>query len=322
MRTRFLILRAAAVALPLVSFGLLLAQRSVAQTCNHDCPAGARDAHGCCPAAVVHVTPTVTARPVTTTTTVTTSVTCPAGFVRIPGATFMMGAPDTEGDPDEHPQHAVTVGTFCMGRLEVTVNQYQACVTAGMCLATKNESQCNGTHTDMPTHPINCISFPQALAYCNWAGGRLPTEEEWEYAARGTDGRRYPWGNTPPNATLLNACGDECVAQAAASDAKVALYSGNDGWVGTAPVGSYPRGASPFGLLDMAGNVYEWTSSPYCTYPAHTCTSNYRMYRGGGFYSSGPAAGTTKYVGAVTSSTRNGNNATEQSSVVGIRCAK
>jgi formylglycine-generating enzyme required for sulfatase activity len=325
MRAKLFLLRAAAVVLPLVSLGsLLVTHSSVAQTCNHDCPVGARDAHGCCPATVtIHAVPTLTATARPPVTVATNTVTCPSGYVRIPGATYMMGAPDTEGDPDEHPQHAVTVATFCMARLEVTVAQYQSCVTAGMCIATKNESQCNGTHTDtMGTHPINCISFPRALAYCNWAGGRLPTEEEWEYASRGTDGRRYPWGNAAPSAQLLNACGDECVAQAAASDAKVALYSGNDGWVGTAPVGSYPRGASPFGLLDMAGNVYEWTSSPYCTYPVHNCTSNYRMYRGGGFYSSGPAAGTTKYIGAVTSSTRNGNNATEESSVVGIRCAK
>jgi formylglycine-generating enzyme required for sulfatase activity len=318
MRTKVFVLRVAFLALPLVSLGVvLLTQSSIAQTCNHDCPAGARDAHGCCPA-VVHVVPTATAVVRTTATTTTPVTSCPAGFVHIAGGTFMMGSPPTEGAADEHPQHSVTVGSFCMSRLEVTVAQYQSCVTAGMCIATKNDTTCNATYPDRNTHPINCISFPRALAYCNWTNGRLPTEEEWEFAARGTDGRRYPWGNSPPTAQLLNACGDECVtaaANAATPDTKIALYSGNDGWVGTAPVGSYPRGASPFGLLDMAGNVYEWTSSPYCNYPAHTCTSNYRMYRGGGYYSS-------QGVGAVTTSTRNGNNATEESSAVGIRCAK
>jgi formylglycine-generating enzyme required for sulfatase activity len=288
----------------------LAVTRSDAQTCNHDCPATVRDAHGCCPA-VTRVVPTVT-RPIVTATP-TSPATCPAGYTRIPGATFLMGAPAGEGDADEHPQHAVAVGTFCMERLEVTVTQYQACVTAGMCIAVKSDTSCNSNKADRGNHPVNCVSYPMALSYCNWAGGRLPTEAEWEYAARGTDGRRYAWGNSAPNPQLMNGCGDECVAYAArVPETKTALFSGNDGFEETAPVGSYPRGASPFGLLDMTGNVYEWTASPYCTYPQHECTSNYRMYRGGGWYSSG----------GVSVTTRNGNNATETSVVVGIRCAK
>jgi len=315
MVSRSLVLRCLAVALPLGAAALLANERSIAQTCTHDCPVAARDAHGCCPA-VRPPPPTTTVRPPPTTTIArptTTAASCPAGFVFIPGGTFMMGAPSTEGDADEHPQHAVTVAPFCMSKLEVTVSQYQACVTAGMCIATKTESRCNASDASRTNHPINCINFSMALAYCNWTSGRLPTEEEWEYAARGTDGRRYPWGNSAPSPQLLNACGDECVTYASGiGETKTALFSGSDGYTETSPVGSYPRGASPFGVLDMAGNVYEWTSSPYCTYPTHNCQSNYRMYRGGGWYSSG----------GVTVTTRNGNNANDARVVVGIRCAK
>lgn len=225
-----------------------------------------------------------------------------------------MGSPPTDGDADEHPQHTVTVTGFCMERLEVTEAEYEACVSAGSCTPSATEAMCNSQSPNRGSHPVNCVDWNQAVAYCNYIGARLPTEEEWEYAARGTDGRKYPWGNQPPNATLLNACGDECVAYAHTvhNETKIAMYSGNDGFTETAPVGSYPRGASPFGILDMAGNVYEWTSSPYCTYPQHACSSPYRMYRGGGWYTEKTAA----------AATRNGDLTGDHKVVVGMRCAK
>jgi formylglycine-generating enzyme required for sulfatase activity len=240
---------------------------------------------------------------------------CPPGFVRVPSGTFMMGSPMSDGDADEHPQHALTLPGFCMQRLEVTVAEYEACINAGNCTPTGTESQCNSQHVNRANHPINCVDWNQAMTYCNYIGARLPTEPEWEYAARGSDGRKYPWGNQPPNAHLLNACGDECVSYAASlptPEVKHAMYAGSDGYPETSPVGSYPRGASPFGVLDIAGNVYEWTSSPYCTYPQHQCPSQYRMYRGAGWY--------TEKTAAVA--TRNGNLITDRSVVVGIRCAK
>ena len=244
------------------------------------------------------------------------SLLCPPGFVRVPSGTFTMGSPPTEGDADEHPAHTLTLPGFCMQRLEVTVAEYEACIAAGACTPTGTDTQCNMQPQNRPTrsnHPINCVDFSQASTYCSYIGARLPTEPEWEYAARGTDGRKYPWGNAAPSPQLLNACGDECVTYASGiGETKTALFSGSDGYTETSPVGSYPRGASPFGVLDMAGNVYEWTSSPYCTYPTHNCQSNYRMYRGGGWYSSG----------GVTVTTRNGNNANDARVVVGIRCAK
>jgi formylglycine-generating enzyme required for sulfatase activity len=239
---------------------------------------------------------------------------CPAGFLYVPSGTFTMGSPPGEGDPDEHPAHTLTLPGFCMERLEVTVADYQRCVAAGACTASGTEQSCNASVPGRARHPINCVDWNQATAYCRFAGARLPSEEEWEYAARGSDGRKYPWGNKPPNRHLLDACDEECVRYAAGvhHETKVAMYPGSDGYAETAPVGSYPYGASPFGILDMAGNVYEWTSSPYCNYPRHACASRYRVYRGGGWY--------TEKTAAVA--TRNGNLTTDRSVVVGIRCAK
>jgi len=239
---------------------------------------------------------------------------CPTGFTYIPSGSFNIGSPDTEGDADEHPRHMVSVSGFCMQRLEVTAVEYQACINASFCTASGTDAMCNTTRlATHGNHPVNCVDWTQAMTYCNYINGRLPTELEWEYAARGSDGRKYPWGNTAPTPRRLNACGDECVdyAKRVHNETKNAMYAGSDGYEETAPVGSFPAGASPFGLLDMAGNVYEWTSSPYCMYPQHTCSSQYRMYRGGGWYTDKTAA----------VATRNGNLITERSVVVGIRCA-
>ena len=239
---------------------------------------------------------------------------CPAGYLRVPSGTFTMGSPPGEGDPDEHPAHSVTLAGFCMQRTEVTVADYEACVSSGACTSTGTDPTCNANKAGRARHPINCVDWNQATAYCAHVGARLPTEPEWEYAARGPDARKYPWGNSKPTVHLLNACGDECVRYASRvhHEVKHAMYPGDDGFEETAPVGSFPFGASPFGILDMAGNVYEWTSSPYCTYPAHSCSSAYRMYRGGAWY--------TEKTASVA--TRNGNLPTDKSVVVGFRCAK
>jgi formylglycine-generating enzyme required for sulfatase activity len=233
---------------------------------------------------------------------------CSEDMVLVPAGSFQMGSPDGAGDADEHPQHDVTLSAYCIDRTEVTVAAYGACVAAGACRApprtvhwsayspedVKRYSRwCNPS--DRPDHPINCVEWELATAYCTWRGRRLPTEAEWEYAARGDDGRVYPWGNDAPSPQRLDLCGSECAAMAKRDlqeDWK-ATY-GDDGWETTAPVGSYPEGASRFGVLDMAGNVWEWTSDWYGPYapaaqtnPQGATTGTSRVSRGGGWASRG-----------------------------------
>ncbi|HEY0478957.1 MAG TPA: formylglycine-generating enzyme family protein [Kofleriaceae bacterium] len=199
---------------------------------------------------------------------------CGDGMVRVPGGTFAMGSPDGIGDDDEHPRHQVTVSAFCIDRTEVTVKAYEACVAAKRCTAPHREISPYCNHPDRGDHPVNCVDWSQAVVYCRSLGKRLPTEAEWEYAARGSDGRLYPWGNAPPSATRLNACGRECVAwgKRVLGREWPPMYDADDGWVTTAPVGSFPTGASPFGALDMAGNVWEWTADWRGSYPGSAAT--------------------------------------------------
>jgi formylglycine-generating enzyme required for sulfatase activity len=229
-------------------------------------------------------------------------------MVHVPAGTFQMGSPAGVGVFDEHPQHAVTLSGYCIDKTEVTVKAYGECVTAKGCMAPrltvkmpipvgmeeekKLNRYCNGV--DRGDHPMNCVDWAEAAAYCQWAGKRLPTEAEWEYAARHDpktgENREYPWGNEKPNEKRLNACGLECTAMVA-RDLQAnwtAMYKASDGWGSTAPVGSYPAGASPVGALDMAGNVYEWTSDWYGAYtesvppnPQGPKTGDRRVVRGG-----------------------------------------
>lgn len=166
----------------------------------------------------------------------------PEGMVYVPGGTFMMGMPAsiTQGAP---PQQQ-TIGSFFLDRLEVTTGAYLACVKAGSCEPPAQKPGCNGSaKKPKVAHPINCLTKQQAEGYCAQQGKRLPTQAEWEFAARGTDGRIYPWGDDLPSEQL-------CWQGRKGAETEM-----------TCPVGSYPQGASPFGALDMAGNVAEWTST-------------------------------------------------------------
>jgi formylglycine-generating enzyme required for sulfatase activity len=176
-------------------------------------------------------------------------------------------------------------------RTEVTNAQYDRCVRAGVCTAPSNSVWRDVRFAD---HPVTDVSWDQASVYAQWVGGSLPTEAQWEKAARGTDLRAYPWGDQEPTVSLLN-------------------FEGS-GIGGTSAVGSYPIGASPYGALDMAGNVWEWVADWYdgsyysvspVENPQGPATGSYRVLRGGSWYGSAsscappsgtaatPASGTT-----------------------------
>ncbi|OQC42765.1 MAG: Serine/threonine-protein kinase pkn1 [Deltaproteobacteria bacterium ADurb.Bin058] len=158
-----------------------------------------------------------------------------------------MGSND--GYSDEKPVHGVTVATFEMTRTEVTVDQYKACVDAGSCSAPDTGIYCNWDKSDRGSHPINCVDWDQAQAFASWTGGRLPSEAEWEYAARsGGYDWKYPWGDEQ------------------ATCERAVMYDGSDTGCGrdsTWPVCSKPSGNTTHGLCDMAGNVYEWVQDWY-----------------------------------------------------------
>jgi formylglycine-generating enzyme required for sulfatase activity len=213
-------------------------------------------------------------------------------MIEIPGGTFAMGSDASDANENERPVHTVKLAGFRLDKTEVTVEEYGACVRKGKCSEPEAYRQergnfrtfCNWRHPEgRGNHPINCVDFQQAASFCAWAGKRLPTEEEWEYAARGgADGRKYPWGNDEPGPARLNACGGECPANLIAKRffGVAPMYVAKDAWPETAPVGSFPAGASKHGVLDLAGNVWEWTSTLYASYDGRSREAK-RVLRGG-----------------------------------------
>ena len=167
--------------------------------------------------------------------------------------------------PPPGPQK-VNAGGFMIDRTEVTVERYAACVKARRCSSKglrapqesgrarrKYAAACNWKKRDRSQHPINCLDWHQAKAYCKWAGGRLPTEAQWEKAAGGADGRPYPWGQERYKAWTIANLADK------RSGIRWADKNLDDGFARTSPVGIYHENAAPSGALDMVGNVWEWT---------------------------------------------------------------
>jgi formylglycine-generating enzyme required for sulfatase activity len=186
--------------------------------------------------------------------------------------------PDTSLDlglrgPRDTQPRMVKVGAFCMDRTEVRVAQYAACVEHGPCIPPKpGSSRCNFERSGRSDHPINCVRRSDASDYCRWQDKRLPTEREWEYAARGSEGRRYPWGNRPPGRSQV------CWAYTAGKSSTTAPEAG------TCTVGAFQGDSSPFGVLDLAGNVSEWLSDGTMATPSGKCTGE--VVRRGGSWNS------------------------------------
>jgi formylglycine-generating enzyme required for sulfatase activity len=206
----------------------------------------------------------------------------------VPAGEFTRGS--EQGFPDEVPVHKVYVDAFYIDLTEVTNEQYRECVKAGDCQPPRRYDCCSEKSVGVwpsyydnrkfDDYPVVFITWHDALAYCTWRGVRLLTEAEWEKASRGTDARTYPWGNAEPTPSLLN------FAWLPKEFEEKPSYT-------TMPVGSYPNGASPYGVLDLAGNVYEWVYdvyapdyyqvSPYDN-PKGPEEGAYRVTRGGSFY--------------------------------------
>ena len=241
-------------------------------------------------------------------------------LVYVPEGEFVMGSenPELEGSS---PVHTVYQKAFWIDRTEVTNGMYQECVAAGGCKPPSSA----GSYTrdfyygnpEFADYPVIFVDWFSATDYCNWAGRRLPTEAEWEKAARGINGAKFPWGNGGISGNLLNLADIN-------SDVAWADQSIDDGYADTAPVGSYLDGTSPYGVLNMAGNVNEWVADWYDgdyysispeanpTGPASGTPENRRVFRGVSFIDIGFAA---------ESALRRRHSPSEAGYTGGFRCA-
>ena len=237
-----------------------------------------------------------------------------ADRVAVPAGPFTMGRDD--GPADERPAHSVTLPDFRIDRLPVTNRRFAGFLNAAGPLTARGEHRYDSDDADARIHRVNGVwqadagyaehpvvevSWAGARDFCQWSGARLPTEAEWEKAARGSDQRRYPWGNAPP-------------------DARRARFAA--GWNATLPVTAHSSGASPYGALDMAGNAWEWVSSAYGPYPYRADDGRedpepgpVRATRGGGHDASAAEITTTQRGRQLSRSPRAGHHN------IGFRCA-
>ena len=208
----------------------------------------------------------------------------------IPGGPFWVGSERAKRfSEDESPRFRTELAPYCLDLTEVTVAAYNDCVASGRCQeAGHRHFHCNGARKNRDDHPINCVSFPQAQAFCSARGARLPKEAEFEYAARGGEQYlKYPWGDAAPD-------GHTCWKH-----------------LGTCAVKSYEAGA--FGLYDITGNVWEWTSDYYGPYPWPPEKAYARVYRGGSF--------SRRFEKWMHTRLRNRQMPWEEGSHLGFRCA-
>jgi serine/threonine-protein kinase len=212
----------------------------------------------------------------------------------VPAGAFVMG--NDAGGEVQQPVHEVSLDAFWIDETEVTNRMYALCVQAGACQAPPNQSSYmrKNYYADAQygDYPVLYVAWEDANGYCAWAGRALPTEAQWEKAARGTDERLYPWGNQTPELTELKTSFQEDTVQ----------------------VGSYPEEAGPYGALDMFGNVWEWTADWCEAYPngdpaAFSVMQTYRVLRGG------------SYVDVADATTRYCNEPELRMHDIGFRCA-
>jgi formylglycine-generating enzyme required for sulfatase activity len=257
---------------------------------------------------------------------------CPDGMIYVPASTFRMGV----GEASDGPPHDVSLSAYCLDRTEITADAYRACQKNGDCPPAPRRvdapdipdgerdafsALCTAHLPEAGTHPINCVDHTRAVQYCAHQKKRLPTSAEWERAARGPNDRPFPWGNAAPGPTRLNACGTECTDWGTSKKVKLtALYGADDGYPATAPVGSFPLGASAEGALDLQGNVMEWvadwegpmTETPE-TDPKGPSSGEKRVIRGGVF--------TTESAAWLRPAFRFALSPESKSHGVGFRCA-
>jgi formylglycine-generating enzyme required for sulfatase activity len=256
-------------------------------------------------------------------------------MIYVPAGEFVMGSNDREVDAAlemcntyyegdcqrewfevEQPMHTVALDAFWIDRTEVTNAQYQQCVETGACKPpASSSSDTRATYYGDATYndyPVVNVNWEQANTYCEWVGGRLPTEAEWEYAARGPEGRRYPWGDEY-DGTRLDSCDVNCGYAWAEEQF-------DDGYGDTAPVGSYPEGASWCGALDLAGNAWEWVADWFGEYIAEPQANPSGPSSGTGRAVRGDAADGTRAVSR--SAARHGMSAHRTYAYAGLRCAR
>ena len=226
------------------------------------------------------------------------------GMVEIPAGDFIRGS---RAYPDEAPVRRIYLDTFWIDRHEITEAGYRRCVEAKACARTPVGRYYNQDKPSKAHHPINGVTWQQAASYCRWSGKRLPTEAEWEKAARGTTGQLYAWGEAPPD------------CQRAVMDSPTEGNGCGEG--GTWPVGSKPAGQSPYGVLNMGGNVWEWTADWYAEdayasapdkNPTGPTSGQKRVIRGGSWLTMS---------GGMRASYRLSARETFVLSAVGFRCA-